>query len=73
MAPSGTIVFVSQLYDGSVFDKQIVHRNEFLKKEIWSAGDSVMADSGFTVHDELARFGVSLNIPSFFGGRDCLT
>ena len=32
-----------------------------------------MTDRGFTVHDELARVGVSLNIPGFLGGRDYLT
>ena len=32
-----------------------------------------MADRGFTIHDELARVGVSLNIPAFLGGRDYLT
>ena len=44
-----------------------------MKKELWSDGDSVMADMGFTIHDELARVGVSLNIPAFLGGRDYLT
>ena len=32
-----------------------------------------MTDRGFTVHDELARVGVSLNIPAFSGGMDYLT
>ena len=32
-----------------------------------------MADMEFTIHDELARVGVSLNIPAFLGGRDYLT
>ena len=31
-----------------------------------------MADMGFTVHDELARVGVLLNITLFLGGRDYL-
>ena len=73
IAPSGAVIFVSQLYDGSISDKEIVNRSGFLKKELWSDGDSVMADRGFTIHDELARVGVSLNIPAFLGGRDYLT
>ena len=73
IAPSGAVIFVSQLYDGSISDKEIVNRSGFLKKELWSDGDSVMAGRGSTIHDELARVGVSLNIPSFLGGRAYLT
>ena len=73
IAPSGAVTFFSQLYDGSISDKEIFNRSGFLKKELWSDGDSVMADRGFTIHDELARVGVSLNIPAFLGGRDYLT
>ena len=73
IAPSGAVIFVSQLYDGSIFDKEIVNKSGFLKKELWSHGDSVMADRGFTVHDELARVGVSFNMPAFLGGRGYLT
>ena len=73
IAPSGAVIFVSQLYDGSISDKEIMNRSGFLKKELWSDGDSVMADRGFTIHNELARVGVSLNIPAFLGGRDYLT
>ena len=32
-----------------------------------------MTDRGFTIHDDLARVGVSLNIPWFLSGRDYLT
>ena len=62
-----------ELYDGSICDKEIVNRSGFLKKELWSDGDSVMAGRGFTIHDELARVGASLNIPSFLGGTSYLT
>ena len=73
IAPSGAVIFVSQLYDGSISDKEIVSRSGFLKKKLWSDGDSAMADRGFTIHDQVARVGVSLNIPAFLGGRDYLT
>ena len=73
IAPSGAIIFVSQLHDGSTCDKEIANRSEFLKKRLWSDGDSVMADRGFTMHDELARVRVSLNVPAFLCGRDYLT
>ena len=51
----------------------MVNRSGFLKKELWSDGDSAMADRGFTIHDELACVGASLNIPVFLGGRDYFT
>ena len=73
IAPSGAVIFVSQLYDGSIFDKEIVNKSGFLKKKLWSDDDSVMADRGFTIHDEIACVGVSLNITAFLGGRDYLT
>ena len=73
IAPSGAVIFVSQPYDGSISDKEIVNRSGFLKNELWSDGDSVTADRGFTIHDELAPVRLSLNIPAFLGGRDYLT
>ena len=73
IAPSGAIIFVSQLYGGSTCDKEIANRSKFFKKGLWSDDYSVMADRGFTMHYELARVGVSLNIPAFLGGRDYLT
>ena len=73
IAPSGVVIFASQLYDGSISDKEIVNKSGFLKKKLWSDDDSVMADRGLTRHDEIARVGVSLNITAFLGGRDYLT
>ena len=73
IAPFGAVIFVSQLYDSSISDKEIIHGTGFLKKELWSDSDSVMADRFFTKHDDLARVGVSLNITEFLGGRDILT
>ena len=69
IAPSGAVIFVSKQYDGSSSDKEIVNGSEFLKMELWSDGVSVMTDRSFTAHDELARLGISLNIPAFLGGR----
>ena len=73
IAPSGAITFVSELFDGSISDQQIVRRSGFLQNQ-WNSGkDSVMADRGFTVADDLSPLGVSLNIPCFLEGRDQLT
>lgn len=52
--PKGGFMFASQLYTGSISDKQIVTRSGFLellssKKEVSEVedGDSIMADNGF--------------------------
>lgn len=63
ISPSGAVTFVSQLYTGSISDKEIVYRSEFLDLP-FNEGDSVMADKGFTVED-LLPLGVKLNIPPF--------
>ena len=73
IAPSGAITFISQLYDGSISDKEIVNRSGILDPRFWKLEDSVMADRGFTIEDELGAIGVKLNIPSFLDGREQLT
>ena len=64
-------MIVSQLYTGSIYDKQIVTRSGFLvvlsgKKELsdLNDGDSIMADKGFYIED-LKKVGLQLNIPPF--------
>ena len=57
----GGFVFISQLYAGSISDKQIVSRSGFLdllsrfKKEVSEIfeGDSIMADKGFDIGGDL--------------------
>ena len=77
IAPSGAITFwsnyISELYEGSVSDKEIVKRSGILCKSFWDDSDSIMADRGFTIENELAPLNVELNIPSFLGGRAQLT
>ena len=53
--------------------KKLSTETGFLKKELWSDSDSVMANRFFTKHDDLARVGVSLNITEFLGDMDFLT
>ena len=73
IAPSGAITFISQLYDGSISDQEIVARSGILNPRLWDVGDSCMADRGFTIADDLKKLKVDLNIPSFLSGRDQLT
>ena len=73
IAPSGAITFVSQLYEGSISDQEIVKRSGFLQQILWEKNDSVMADRGFKIEEDLKPLGVNLNIPSFLEGRDQLS
>jgi len=70
--PRGGFMFISQLYTGSISDKEIVTRSVFLdvlsrKREVqeMEAGDAIMADKGFVIHPELQKLGLKLNIPPF--------
>ena len=50
IAPSGGITFVSQLYSGSISDKEIVAKSGILNDDLWGGGDSVMTDREFLIH-----------------------
>ena len=65
IAPSGAIIFK----EGSISDKEIVKRSGILNKNLWDDNDSIMADKGFIIQNELAPLNVELNIHSFLGGR----
>jgi DDE superfamily endonuclease/Helix-turn-helix of DDE superfamily endonuclease len=66
IAPNGTIVFCSKLFSGNTSDKEIVLQSGVL--ETCVAGDMVMADKGFLIHDILPP-GVTLNIPPFLDNQ----
>ena len=73
IAPSGSISFISQLYDGSISDKEIVRSSGILDERFWQPNDSIMADCVFTIDEELKQLKVNLNIPAFLVGRSHLT
>ena len=73
MSPSGSIMFFSELYDGSISDKKIVREFGILEMELWCPGDIAMADRGFTIETDLKEFKVDLNTSSFVGGTAQLT
>ena len=76
MDPEGGILFVSQLYEGSTSDKELVKMCGFLKVlerklvagEIME-GDAIMADKGFDIADELSKLKMKLNIPPFLNDK----
>ena len=64
IAPSGAMTFVSKLYPGTIFDKELTRQSGLLN--LLQPGDSIMADRGFDIMEDL---GVNLNIPFFFVER----
>ena len=71
IAPSGALTFISEAYEGSISDVEIVKRSGLL--DMLDRGDLVLADRGFTIKETLAERGVDLNIPPFLNGREKLT
>lgn len=70
----GGFIFISQLYTGSISDKQIVSRCGLLnllaqKVSLGEVlpGDAIMADKGFDIGSELSKLKLKLNIPPFLG------
>ena len=69
ITPSGSISFVSQLYYGSLSDREIVERSGLLHPKMYNEGDEIMADKGFNIRDLTDKVGVQLNLPIFLGSR----
>lgn len=70
--PNGSVVFMSELFTGSISDKAITEQsgfyevlNSLILKGYVQEGDAVMADKGFTIKEELKELGLELNIPPF--------
>lgn len=67
ISPDGVITFVSSLYPGSISDKELTRQSGIL--DLLQSGDSVMADRGFDIEDDLILRGVRLNIPPFLRNK----
>lgn len=63
IAPNGTITFVSNLFPGSISDKEITRKSGILNNLI--AEDLVLVDKGFLISDMCSELGVTVNIPPF--------
>ena len=71
ISPSGVITFISKLYAGSISDNELTRNSGIL--DLLEPGDSVMADRGFDIQDDIALLGVRLNIPPSLKGKSQLT
>ena len=67
----GSVTFVSLLYPGCISDKELIKRNGIL--DLLEPGDSVMADRGFKIEEDLLLIGAKLNIPPFLWGKKQLS
>ncbi|XP_035259887.1 uncharacterized protein LOC118231967 isoform X1 [Anguilla anguilla] len=65
ITPSGSICLVSNLYTGSISDKEITKESGILS--LLQPGDEVIADKGFLIRDLLTDINVKLVIPTFLG------
>ena len=71
ISPGGVITFVSSLHPGSISDQELTRRSGIM--DLLEPGDSVMADRGFDIEEDLVLRGVCLNIPPFLCGKKQLT
>ena len=71
VAPSGACMYVSDCFEGSISDRQIIKDTNFIEKLL--PGDVVLGDRGFTIHDLCAQKGATLEIPPFLNGRPAFT
>lgn len=69
--PNGSICFVSDVFEGSIFDREIFIQSQFA--DFLEPGDLVIGDRGFTVHDIVQAKKAHLNIPPFLNGRVSLS
>ena len=67
IAPSGEIIHVSLLYEGSISDKELVKKSGLLK--LLEPGDQLMADKGFVIQDLLTPIGCSVTMPAFLSSK----
>lgn len=67
ISPDGTITYISNLFEGSISDVDLVEQCGLLPK--LERGDSLMADKGFDIQHLLTAYGVRLNIPPFRQGE----
>ncbi len=70
--PSGQIGFISQLYQGSISDRELTIRSRFLKMP-HNNGAMWLVDKGFQIADLAEPLGVTVNMPAFVGSRSQMT
>ena len=70
--PSGQIGFISQLYTGSISDRELTIRSGFLKMP-HNKGAMWLVDKGFQIQDLADPLGVKVTMPAFVGQNSQMT
>ena len=73
ICPGGGFSFISQVFPGSISDKEITLRSGILNHALWNPGEGLMADRGFTVKEYTDNLNIKLVIPAFLKGRNQLS
>ena len=71
ITPCGSISFLSRCWGGRVSDKNLTQQSGFF--EYIEPGDTILADRGFTIADDIAVHGGKLEIPAFTRGKSQLS
>lgn len=67
ISPSGEIIHISSLFEGSISDKELVRQSGLLP--LLQPGDQLMADKGFVIQDLLTPLGCEVVMPSFLSSK----
>ena len=67
ISPAGAVTFLSHGWGGRISDKQLTIESGFL--DLLTFGDSILADRGFLIAEEVATRGAVLAILSFTRGK----
>ena len=67
ISPAGAVTFLFHGWGGRISDKQLTIESGFL--DLLTFGDSILADRGFLIAEEVASRGAVLAIPSFTRGK----
>ena len=67
ITPCGSISFLSRCWGGRVSDKNLTQQSGFFN--YLEPGDTILADRGFTIADDIAVHGAKLEIPAFTRGK----
>ena len=70
ISPGGAVTFVSKLFPGSITDKELTQKSGLL--DLVEKEDTIMADRGFDILDDLTPLGVKVNTPPFMRGKQQL-
>ena len=67
ITPCGTISFRSNCWGGRVSDKDLTQKSGIL--DLLEPGDTVLADRGFSIDEDVILHGAKLEIPAFTRGK----